>query len=62
MNEQKWMNEPSVVLGRAYTQLTEYLVGQMFGHLGVALTGGWLTNLKLGHLGILIFRHLRKQP
>ena len=40
----------------------EYLVGQIFGHLGVAFTRGWLTDLKLGHLGVQIFGRLRKQP
>ena len=40
----------------------EYLVGQIFGHLGVALTRGRLTDFKLGHLGVQIFGNLGKRP
>ena len=48
--------------GSVYVGPTEYLVGQIFGHLGVAFTRGWLTDLKLGHLGVQIFGRLRRQP
>ena len=48
--------------GSVYTGPTEYLVGQIFGHLGVAFTRGQLTDLKLGHLGVQIFGRLGKRP
>ena len=37
------------------------LVGQIFGHLGVALTRSRLTDLKLGHSGVQIFGHVGKR-
>ena len=48
--------------GCVYTGPAEYLVGQIFGHLGLAFTRGRLNNLKLGHLGVQIFGHLGKRP
>ena len=39
-------------LGSVYTGPTEYLVGHIFGHLGVPFTRGRLTDLNLGHLGV----------
>ena len=49
-------------IGSVYTGPNEYLVGQIFGHLGVAFTRGRLTDLKLGHLGVQIFGRLGKRP
>ena len=49
-------------LGSVYTGPTEYLVGRIFGHLGVAFTRGRLIDLKLGHLGVQIFGRLGKRP
>ena len=51
-----------VLLGSVYTGPTEYLVGQIFGHLGLAFTRDWLADLKLGHLGVQIFGLLRQRP
>ena len=48
--------------GSLYTGLAEYLVGQIFGNLGVPFTRGRLTDLTLGHLGVQIFGRLRKRP
>ena len=48
--------------GSVYTGPTEYLVGQIFDHLGVAFTRGRLTKLKLDHLGVQIFGHVGKRP
>ena len=50
------------LLGSVYTGPTEYLVGQIFGHLGVPFTRGRLTDLKLGYLGVQIFGRLGKRP
>ena len=50
-----------LLLGSVYTGPTEYLVAQIFGHLGVAFTRGRLTDLKLGHLGVQIFGRLAGQ-
>ena len=51
-----------VISGSVYTGPTEYLVGHIFGHLGVPFTRGRLTDLKLGHLGVQIFGRLGKRP
>ena len=51
-----------LALGCVYTGPAEYLVGQIFGHLGLAFTRGRLNDLKLGHLGVQIFGHLGKRP
>ena len=45
-------------LGSVYTGPTEYLVGQIFGHLGVAFT----RSVKFSHLGVQIFGRLGKRP
>ena len=50
------------ILGSVYTGPTEYLVGRIFGHLGVAFTRGRLIDFKLGHLGVQIFGLLGKRP
>ena len=50
------------ILGSVYTGPNEDLVGQIFGHLGVAFTRGRLTDLKVGHLGVPIFGRLGKRP
>ena len=49
-------------LGSVYTGPTEYLVGRIFGHLGIAFARGRLIDLKLGHLGVQIFGRLGKRP
>ena len=38
------------------------MVGQIFGHLGLAFTRGRLIDFKLGHLGVQIFGRLGKRP
>ena len=49
-------------IGSVYTGPTEYVVGRIFGHLGVAFTRGRLIDLTLGHLGVQIFGRLGKRP
>ena len=45
-----------------YTRPAKYLVGQIYGHLGVAFTRRRLIVVKLGHLGVHIFGQLGKRP
>ena len=50
------------ILDSVYTGPTEYLVGRIFGHLGVAFTRGRQIDLKLCHLGVQTFGRLGKRP
>ena len=47
--------------GSVYMGPTEYLVGRIYGHLGVPFTRGRLTDFKLGHFGVQIFGRLGKR-